>query len=138
MKRIVSVIALSFVILSQGCSQANKEANGDPSKAIITFEKKVHNYGKIEQGSDGLCNFEFQNTGGDALILRNVKTTCGCTSPEWPRTPIKPGKKSKITIKYSTSRPGPFQKGITVYSNASNGTIALTIKGQVIVKKKKE
>ena len=34
--------------------------------------------------------FEFENVGNEPLILSDVRTTCGCTAPEWPREPIAP------------------------------------------------
>ena len=100
----------------------------------IIFEKIVHDYGTIIQGSDGNCAFKFTNKGEGPLILNNVKTSCGCTVPEWPSAPIPPGKTGIIKVKYDTTRLGAFSKTITVSSNAKNSLVTITIKGNIINK----
>lgn len=100
----------------------------------IIFEKIVHDYGTIMQGSDGNCTFNFTNKGKGPLILNNVKTSCGCTVPEWPNAPIPPGKTGIIKVKYDTNRLGAFSKTITVSSNAKNSLVTITIKGNIINK----
>lgn len=98
----------------------------------IIFDKLVHDYGTIEQGGDGNCVFTFTNKGEKPLVLSNVRASCGCTVPQWPREPIPPGEKGEIKVKYNTTSVGPFNKSITVYSNAANSTVRLAIKGQVV------
>jgi hypothetical protein len=51
--------------------------------------------------------------------------------PVWPKTPIAPGEKASIKVKYDTQRVGGFQKTVTVTSNAATPTKVLTIKGTV-------
>jgi len=49
-----------------------------------------------------------------------------------PKEPIKKRGKGTITVKYNTrKRTGNFSKTITVYSNAKNSPVKLTIKGKV-------
>ncbi|MFA5330513.1 MAG: DUF1573 domain-containing protein [Prolixibacteraceae bacterium] len=100
----------------------------------IVFEKTVHDYGTIIQGSDGNCEFKFTNKGKGPLILNDVKTSCGCTVPEWPKEPIPPEKTGVIKVKYDTKRLGAFSKTITVNSNAKNSLVTITIKGNIITK----
>jgi len=100
-------------------------------KAEISFATIEHNYGTIDFGANGSCEFEFTNTGKVPLTLINVQASCGCTAPEWSKEPIKPGDKGKIMVKYNTQLPGTFQKSITVYSNAATTPIVLKIKGEV-------
>lgn len=100
----------------------------------LVFDQTIHDYGTIEQGGDGNCEFKFTNNSATPLILSNVKASCGCTVPEWPREPIAPGKASSIKVKYNTNNVGAFSKTITVTSNAPNSTVVLTIKGVVTAK----
>ena len=52
---------------------------------------------------------------------RRIRTTCGCTAPEWPREPIAPGKTAKIKVVFnSAGKMGMQNKVITVMSNAVN------------------
>jgi len=102
-------------------------------KPVITFEEKTFDFGTINE-SDGKAThvFEFSNTGSTALLVQRVNASCGCTTPEWTKTPIEPGKKGEITVTYNPAgRPGAFTKTITVYSNASNEVESLLIKGTV-------
>ncbi|WP_442902416.1 DUF1573 domain-containing protein [Flavobacterium sp.] len=107
------------------------------SGAKIEFKEETINYGEVEKGKDdGIRVFEFTNTGDQPLIIKNAKSSCGCTVPEWPKEPIPPGGKSQIKVQYNMN-PGPISKTITIETNAinkENGMIPLRIKGTVIVK----
>ncbi len=101
---------------------------------IIKFESQVYDYGTIYQGADGNCNFTFKNEGDEPLILSSVRSSCGCTVPVWPKDPILPGQSSSIKVTYDTKRLGTISKQITVVSNATEATLMLNIKGNVIQK----
>ena len=101
----------------------------------IKFEKTVHDYGTIEQGANGDCEFVFTNNGTEPLILSNVRSSCGCTIPSWPREPIMPGKSSAIKVHYDTNRIGGIAKSITVSTNGTPERIVLSIRGTVTPKK---
>ena len=105
-------------------------------KAVITFANNTHDFGQInEDGGNAVTTFEFTNTGNAPLIIQRVNASCGCTTPEWTRTPIEPGEKGRVTASYNPiGRPGAFSKAIYVYSNASNEMERLTISGNVIPK----
>lgn len=103
---------------------------------VITFEKTTHDFGKINE-SDGRVTtvFEFTNEGMVPLVLTNVRASCGCTTPKWTHEPIEPGQKGNITVTYNPSgRPGRFQKTVTITSNATEPTLRIYIKGEVIPK----
>ena len=107
-----------------------KEQPADGPK--ITFSEQEHNYGNIQKGGDGNCEFVFTNEGNEPLILSNVKASCGCTTPSWTKEPIMPGKTGSIKVRYNTNNIGSFNKTITVTSNAVNSPrIVLKIKGKV-------
>lgn len=129
MKRVLLIITFialnTFLLNAQTTTTAT---NGSE----ITFKNLVHDYGTVTQGADGNCEFVFTNTGNEPLILSNVQTSCGCTVPSWPKEPIMPGKTATIKVNYTKmSIVGVIGKQITVYSNAKNGTIVLSIKGTV-------
>lgn len=92
-------------------------------------------YGTIANGSNGERVFSFTNSGSEALIIKNVQSSCGCTIPKKPEGPIAPGETSEIIVRYDTKRTGPFRKTITVTTNVEQNTIvALKIKGTVLPK----
>ncbi|WP_121667755.1 DUF1573 domain-containing protein [Mesonia aquimarina] len=105
------------------------------AQAEIKFDSDVIDYGKVDYGSDGVRTFSFTNIGDQPLIIKDVKSTCGCTVPKKPDGEIAPGKKGEIQVKYDTKRPGPIRKTVTVYSNAVTKTVPLKIKGFVNKKK---
>lgn len=61
-----------------------------------------------------------------------MQSSCGCTVPKKPTEPILPGESAEIEVKYNTATPGGFSKMITVFSNATEATKRLRIKGIVI------
>jgi hypothetical protein len=99
--------------------------------ATITFDTLTIDYGTITKGDDGVRQFKFTNTGTADLEITQVRSTCGCTIPKKPSGPIAPGASDVIEVKYDTNRVGPIRKTISVASNASNGMVALKIKGEV-------
>jgi Protein of unknown function (DUF1573) len=71
--------------------------------------------------------FQFKNTGNQTLIISEVKVTCGCTTPDWTRTPVAPGQTGYITAQFnSTGKPGQNHKVITVVSNSVTGNVPLS------------
>ena len=115
-------------------SVAALEASLKEGVAEMTFKYTDHNFGTMEQGSDVSYNFEFVNTGKNDLIINNVATSCGCTTPEWTHQPVPSKTRGSIKVKYDSNRIGNFSKTITVYSNATNSPVVLTIRGNITVK----
>ncbi|MBX7182540.1 MAG: DUF1573 domain-containing protein [Bacteroidia bacterium] len=98
----------------------------------IKFEKMEHDFGTLKQDAPCQVDFKFTNTGKAPLILAEAKPSCGCTTPEFPKEPIAPGKSAKITVKYDSHRVGPFDKTVTVKSNAlQGGETVIKIKGTI-------
>ncbi len=96
----------------------------------MKFESEEHNFGTVAEGPSVSYDFSFTNTGSEPISLESVRASCGCTTPNWSKDPVLPGKTSKITATYNTQgRPGNFNKTITVQSTA--GQKVLTIKGDV-------
>ena len=105
-------------------------------KAVISFEEKTHDFGKVNEEDGKITHvFDFTNRGITPLVVSRVQASCGCTTPVWTKEPVEPGKKGTITVTYNPSgRPGTFTKTITVYSNATDEQMVLTIHGEVIPK----
>jgi hypothetical protein len=131
MKKFFVLISLFAIYFTWSCSQTSQSAEGKQTGAEIKFETKEHDYGLIPQGGDGTYDFVFENIGKEPLILNNVRSSCGCTVPEWPKEPVAKGEKGIIKVRYNTRITGNFTKSITVYSNASEQPIVLIIKGKV-------
>lgn len=132
MKKMLAFAAAVILVVTTGCSQTPKANMGDNNGPQIKFDTVAYDYGNVQLGGNGVHEFVFENTGTKPLVLSNVRSSCGCTIPEWPKDPIKSGEKASIKVKYDTRRVGPFSKSITVYSNAGTApVVVLRIKGTV-------
>ncbi len=101
----------------------------------IKFEVMTHDFGTIQEtDGDAKCVFKFTNEGDTPLLITRAQASCGCTSPDYPKKPVRPGESAEIKVTYhAKGRPGPFDKSIYVYSNdKSNERVMLTITGNVI------
>jgi hypothetical protein len=101
-----------------------------PRLQVMTPE---HDFGVFkEEAGRQTFNFIVTNTGDSTLVISNVVPSCGCTTPEWTKTPIPPRGQGKVTAIYDPAgRPGVFNKTLTVHSNAKPGVMVLVIKGEV-------
>ena len=125
MKKFLGILALVVGFAFQSNEQG-----------AIKFKAEKHDFGKIVEGTQASYSFEFTNTGKAPVVISNVQPSCGCTTPEWTREPIMPGKTGKVTASYnSAGRPGNFNKTITVVNNGEVSQIILTIQGSVEPKK---
>ena len=120
-----------FLLAAILCSMATMA-----QQAVMTFDKTTHDFGKINEADGRVTTvFEFKNEGMEPLLLTNVRASCGCTTPKFTTAPVEPGATGQITVTYNPNgRPGRFQKTVTVTSNASEATVRLYIKGEVIPK----
>ncbi|MDR0680641.1 MAG: DUF1573 domain-containing protein [Dysgonamonadaceae bacterium] len=99
----------------------------------VTVDKLVHDFGTIgEEAGDVSAIFVVTNNTDAPIVLTNVKATCGCTTPNWTKTPIEPGKTGEVTATYNPKgRPGPFDKVITITTNSTPDKLTVHIKGTV-------
>ncbi len=104
----------------------------------LEFEEYEWDFGTIKE-LDGPAShtFKFKNTSDAPVIFERVITTCGCTTPTYPHTPIYAGKEGEITITYNPEeRPGRFTKTITILTGNGKYRDVLTIKGVVTARPK--
>ncbi len=103
----------------------------NPNAPKFKFVTEEIDYGTIEHNADGNREFKFTNVGKEPLIISNAVGSCGCTTPSWPKEPIKPGASDVIKVHYATDRVGAFEKTVTLTSNADVPSKVIKIKGVV-------
>lgn len=115
----------------------------DPSVQVfkdsttVQIIDSVYNFGKVTDGEKVEYNYRFKNTGKNPLIITTATASCGCTVPEKPEAPIKPGETGFIKVVFnSQGRVGDVHKEITVVSNAYPVFPVLELRGQVMEIKK--
>ena len=111
---------------------ASGEVNED-DLPFFEFEEEVNDFGNITQGEVISSTFRFKNVGKSDLIISSAQGSCGCTVPEWPKEPIKPGKEGEIEVTFnSTGKQGMQNKTITLVANTIPNTKVIAIKGEVL------
>lgn len=108
-----------------------------PELTVIKFDRTVHDFGMIDEGEVVRTVFKFTNIGKNPLIITRAKGSCGCTVPRWPEHPIRVGGSDEIDVEFnSAGKRGETEKTVTVTSNTTPPSVALTIKSTVIPKNK--
>ncbi len=111
---------------------ANGKINSD--QPDMTFEEEVFDFGKIVQGEKVSHAFLFKNNGKKSLIISSANGSCGCTVPEWPKEPVKPGATNKINVVFnSEGKSGIQEKTVTMVTNCEPATKLIRIKAEIIV-----
>lgn len=106
----------------------------DRNVPVIEFESTHLEMGQIVQGNTVEHRFTFRNTGRSALVITDVRGSCGCTvGKDWPRYPIKPGGEEGITVVFdSEGRSGRQDRTITIVANTTPPSTVLTLSGEVV------
>jgi hypothetical protein len=125
MKKILLMSVMLFAYLTIAMAQKGAE---------IKFEKTTHNFGKFSEKDPVVsCTFAFTNVGDQPLVINQAVASCGCTVPEYTKTPVQPGEKGEIKVTYNGTGkfPGHFKKSITVRTNSQVEMTRLYIEGDM-------
>ena len=137
MKRIVLLLSVIF-----SCMAASAQEGYFKESDVIRFDKKIHDFGDVLMAEGPVtCIFTFTNVGQQPLVVHNVISSCGCTTPEWTREPVKPGATGTIQATFSNDQgPYPFDKTLTVYvgvgASSLDRPVVLRLRGVAHEKKK--
>lgn len=151
MKKLILSVAIVSVLFACSGNNDSQELTTDlinnPNSAsssevdkdelpFFEFVEEVVDFGTITQGEVVSTNFKFKNVGKSDLIISSAQGSCGCTVPEWPKEPIKPGEEGKIAVTFnSTGKQGKQNKTITLVANTIPNTKVIALKGDVLVPK---
>lgn len=108
--------------------------SGEPFTDSTTVQMidSIYNFGKVTDGEKVEYSYRFKNTGNHPLIVSSAVASCGCTVPEKPEEPIKPGETGFLKVVFnSAGRVGPVHKDVTVTSNAYPQFPVLQLTGEV-------
>ncbi|MCG1035427.1 DUF1573 domain-containing protein [Polaribacter sargassicola] len=114
---------------------ASRDLEIKKGTALISLDKKVYDFGTVNEGDIVETVFKVTNTGKTDLVITNATGSCGCTVPVWPKAPIKPGETGDVSVRFNTNgKPNRQQKTVTLTTNTESGREVLTLKGSVIPK----
>jgi hypothetical protein len=124
-------------VLSEVPPVATAEAEVKPEGPLpaITFEKSEHDFGTIKEGDKVTYIYKLKNTGEAPLIIQEAKPSCGCTAPDWTKTPIPVGGEGFVKAEFdSNGKPNIQNKTITVIANTWPKETRLSFKAMVTPK----
>ena len=148
-RKSIGLLALSVVLVTTSCKQesaADKITDADmataqAAKALegkfpkVKLDKLEHDFGTINEGDIVKTEFIVINDGEVDLIISDAKGSCGCTVPQPPKDPIKPGASAPIKVSFdSNGKPGAQKKTVTLTTNTEKGYETFEIKANVTPK----
>ena len=98
----------------------------------LKFNEREFDFGEIKE-MDGKVShkFLFTNNSKKSIQILTVKPSCGCTTPDWSKKEVKPGKEGFIVAEYNPKgRPGVFRKSLSVVTSDNKRSV-IFIKGKV-------
>lgn len=102
---------------------------------VFSVAEKVLDFGTIHQGDVVRLVFRFKNTGTKPLIISQANSTCGCTVPDYPKSPVAPGEEGELKVVFnSADKMGMQMKPIFISANTMPSDFRLTITGNVVEK----
>ncbi len=118
-----SYILLLALIILPFCASAQEQTVKEAD--VIRFDRKVHDFGDVLIAEGPVkCTFTFTNVSDKPIVINNVISSCGCTTPEWTKSPVKAGADGTISAVYSNDQgPYPFDKTLTVYLSSAYGPV---------------
>ena len=99
---------------------------------VIEFETTTYDFGDVVEGERLTYAFKFKNTGKSNLIIYSSEATCGCTTSQPPKAPIRPGESDEIVVTFdSQGQKGQVKKRVLVGANTYPVETILTITANV-------
>ncbi len=136
-KKIIILSAAALSLLISGwlliASRSESYSLRETNLTDVSFEQTEIDMGELKQGQPQSASFGFKNVGEHPLVMQHVEASCGCTEPQWPNKPVKPGEEAEITVTYDAKLPGRFFKSIQVFGNIEENRVELLITGEVLI-----
>lgn len=126
-KNAISVLITALFVCGAAVAQA--------SAPKMEFVKTEYNFGNVPHKSKLIqCTFDFTNSGNAPLVVIKTETSCSCLKAMYPKKPILPGQKAKITVTYEPNKKeaGVFYKAIDVYTNSPARRQTIVVKGRAV------
>ena len=95
----------------------------------VAVNQTTIDFGSFQKTEKQERSFVLTNTGNQLLVIQDVTTSCGCTKVEYSKEPVRPGASLELKVIYEAEKAEFFNKVITVYCNANNSPLRLTVKG---------
>lgn len=98
--RFLSLVGIAGILLTGFLLYGKTTPVGNGPR--IEFKEESKDFGRVKQGKVLTHNFRFKNVGDDTLIVRNVRTSCGCAAALASKRELKPGESGEIKATFNT------------------------------------
>ncbi len=97
------------------------------------FRSTTHDFGTVAKAAKTEYRFVFENPYSQPIHVRNVRTSCGCTTPIIETEMVPPGGQGSILAKFNTgTHSGARSATVTVTFDQPNfGEVQLNVKGYI-------
>ncbi len=72
------------------------------AQLTAVFGMHLIDIGIVRSGEILLYNASLRNTGEEPMVIKNVNTSCGCTSVEYEKQPIAPGQEGNLSLRFDS------------------------------------
>lgn len=128
----------SLVTNTKTSSPKKKKEKTGPLPKLV-FEYSTFDFGIVDYGDTVIHKFHFVNEGDAPAIISDASSSCGCTVPEYPKKPIKPGEKSFVKAVFNTQgRLDRQKKSITIKANTEPNYTTLYLVGDIYKRPEKK
>lgn len=130
---VTGVIMLSGVLLWWYMNQEYQTEIWSISAKTTSIETEKDSIvlGTVKYNEKRDIVFRIKNTGIEPLIIKNVEPSCGCTSANWDKHPVKPGNTTEISLTFEPNSLGRFVKSVNIFCNIPQQMHQVKIMGQV-------
>ncbi|MHC5201307.1 DUF1573 domain-containing protein [Myroides sp. LJL119] len=122
----------SSKIDTQNAQLVEQESSKPKLYPKIEFTKTSHDFGDVANNQAVFTEFELKNVGQSELIIIDASASCGCTVPDYQKTPILPGETSVLKVRFQQAQAGMQQKTVNLRTNTEKGEEILVIKANVL------
>ena len=99
------------------------------NSTTVSVNQTTIDFGSFPKTEKQERTFVLTNIGNKLLVIQDVTTSCGCTKVEYSKEPVRPSGTLELKVIYEAEQAEHFNKAITVYCNADNSPLRLTVKG---------
>ena len=144
MKKIILVaVAFTLVLGIFSCRKKGETPVGAKLDAellkdttVIEFlDSTTFDFDTINEGDKVEHTFKIKNAGQKNLLIAHAFGSCGCTVPEYPKEPVKPGDVASIRVTFNSAGKSNEQlKSVTMVCNTIKRNEMVYMKGFVKAK----
>jgi len=117
---IILIFSLSFV------------GSPKPKEPVVEWLTETdYDFDDLTHNKEATVLFKYKNISNEPITIDNVRTSCGCTAPDWDEYPVAPDSIGVIKIVYDSEKQGYFRKKIKVFFNSQRAAEKLFINGFV-------